>query len=75
MVNTNGADLESGQTLFTLNCAACHTITGAGDALAGGRLRAEPASGHPTQIVEAIRSGPGQHAPLRPGQHHRRRGP
>jgi len=32
--NLSGADLSVGSDLFSLDCAACHTITGAGDALA-----------------------------------------
>ncbi len=59
IVNTNEADLEAGNTLFTLNCAACHTITGAGDALANGAYAPSLHLATPTQIVEAIRSGPG----------------
>jgi ubiquinol-cytochrome c reductase cytochrome c subunit len=59
VVNTNGADLEAGNTLFTLNCAACHTITGAGDALAGGSVAPSLHLATLPQIVEAIRSGPG----------------
>jgi ubiquinol-cytochrome c reductase cytochrome c subunit len=59
VVNTNGADLEAGNTLFTLNCAACHTITGAGDALMDGAYAPSLHLATPTQIVEAIRSGPG----------------
>ena len=31
-----GANQSVGADLFSLNCAACHTITGAGDALAFG---------------------------------------
>jgi ubiquinol-cytochrome c reductase cytochrome c subunit len=58
VVNTNHANLESGNTLFTLNCAACHTITGAGDALADGAIAPSLHLATPTQIVEAIRSGP-----------------
>ena len=59
VVNTNHADLEAGNTLFTLNSAACHTITGAGDALANGAYAPSLHLATPTQIVEAIRSGPG----------------
>jgi len=59
VVNTNGADLEAGNTLFTLNCAACHTITGAGDARADGAYAPSLHLATTTQIVEAIRSGPG----------------
>jgi ubiquinol-cytochrome c reductase cytochrome c subunit len=59
VVNTNGADLEAGNTLFTLNCAACHTITGAGDALMDGAYAPSLHVATLPQIVEAIRSGPG----------------
>jgi ubiquinol-cytochrome c reductase cytochrome c subunit len=59
LVNLNQADLEKGNSLFTLNCAACHTITGAGDALAGGAYAPSLHLATPTQIIEAIRSGPG----------------
>ena len=58
-VNTKGADVANGAALFALNCAACHTIEGAGDALAfstyAPSLRHIPGY----QVVEAIRSGPG----------------
>jgi ubiquinol-cytochrome c reductase cytochrome c subunit len=58
-VNVKGADLANGNELFALNCAACHTITGGGDALAHGTIAP---SLHPVpanQVVEAIRTGPG----------------
>ena len=67
LVNTNGADLESGGTLFTLNCAACHTITGAGDALMDGAYAPSLHLATPTQVVEAIRSGPGNMPHFGPG--------
>jgi ubiquinol-cytochrome c reductase cytochrome c subunit len=59
IVNLSAANLEAGGSLFTLNCAACHTITGAGDALAGGSFAPSLHLATPTQIIEAIRSGPG----------------
>jgi ubiquinol-cytochrome c reductase cytochrome c subunit len=59
VINTTTANLENGNTLFTLNCAACHTITGAGDALMDGAYAPSLHLATPTQIVEAIRSGPG----------------
>jgi ubiquinol-cytochrome c reductase cytochrome c subunit len=67
VVNTNHADLEAGNTLFTLNCAACHTITGAGDALADGAYAPSLHLATTTQIVEAIRSGPGNMPHFGPG--------
>jgi ubiquinol-cytochrome c reductase cytochrome c subunit len=59
VVRTATANLESGNTLFTLNCAACHTISGAGDVLVGGAYAPSLHLATPTQVVEAIRSGPG----------------
>lgn len=55
----NNANVSDGAALFALNCAACHTIEGSGDALAASTyapsLRNIPAF----QVVEAIRTGPG----------------
>ncbi len=67
VVNTNEADLEAGNSLFTLNCAACHTITGAGDALMDGAYAPSLHLATTTQIVEAIRSGPGNMPHFGPG--------
>jgi ubiquinol-cytochrome c reductase cytochrome c subunit len=53
------ANVAEGAAIFALNCAACHTIEGDGDALAESTfapsLRHIPAF----QVVEAIRTGPG----------------
>jgi ubiquinol-cytochrome c reductase cytochrome c subunit len=58
-VHLKGASASDGAALFALNCAACHTIEGIGDALAfdtfAPSLRHIPA----TQVAEAIRTGPG----------------
>jgi ubiquinol-cytochrome c reductase cytochrome c subunit len=55
LTNTNVA---TGFDLFALNCAACHTITGAGDALAGG-LHAPSLHGVTASVIaEAIATGP-----------------
>jgi len=58
VVSLAGADLSNGAALFALNCAACHTITGDGDALAyntyAPSIRHIPA----TQVAEALRTGP-----------------
>ncbi|MGD0391150.1 MAG: c-type cytochrome [Acidimicrobiales bacterium] len=67
LVDTRAADLESGSELFTLNCAACHTITGAGDALMDGAYAPSLHLATPTQVVEAIRSGPGNMPHFGPG--------
>jgi ubiquinol-cytochrome c reductase cytochrome c subunit len=55
-----GADLSDGADLFSLNCAACHTITGAGDALAFGTNAPsiQNRAVTPQQVAEAMRIGP-----------------
>lgn len=57
--NLKNANAADGMALFALNCAACHTIEGDGDALAfstfAPSLRHIPAF----QVAEAIRTGPG----------------
>jgi ubiquinol-cytochrome c reductase cytochrome c subunit len=58
-VNTSQASLTEGASLFALNCAACHTITGAGDALAKGTFAVTLHNPTAQQVAEAIRTGPG----------------
>jgi ubiquinol-cytochrome c reductase cytochrome c subunit len=55
-----GADQSVGAELFSLNCAACHTITGSGDALAYGTNAPSLQNRSVTaqQVVEAMRTGP-----------------
>jgi ubiquinol-cytochrome c reductase cytochrome c subunit len=55
-----GADQSVGQALFSLNCAACHTIEGTGDALAQGTNAPSIDVRNVTaqQVAEAIRTGP-----------------
>lgn len=59
IVNLKGANLSSGSNLFALNCAACHTITGAGDALAYGTMAPSLHAATARQVAEAMRIGPG----------------
>ena len=66
-VNLKGANLADGNSLFVLNCAACHTITGAGDALYKGAYAPSLHQATVEQIVEAIRSGPGNMPRFGPG--------
>lgn len=58
-VNLSKASLSEGFQLFVLNCAACHTITGSGDAIAGNNYAPSLHQATATQVVEAMRSGPG----------------
>jgi len=61
------ADVAEGFSLFALNCAPCHTITGAGDALADG-IQAPSLHGvTKTMVWEAIRTGPGNMPRFGPG--------
>jgi ubiquinol-cytochrome c reductase cytochrome c subunit len=56
-VNPEGASLRRGQELFTSNCAGCHAITGAGGVATG--AAAPPLwEATPTQVAEAVRTGP-----------------
>ncbi len=54
-----GGSLADGSALFALNCAACHTITGDGDALAFDTYAPSLRNVPVVQITEAIRTGPG----------------
>jgi len=57
-VNLSAGNLAEGNSLFVLNCAGCHTITGAGDALSNGFFAPSLHKIYPRQIAEAIRTGP-----------------
>lgn len=58
-VNLKGANVANGFSVFAEICAACHTITGAGDALSGGIIAPSLHDVSKTQIAEAVRTGPG----------------
>jgi ubiquinol-cytochrome c reductase cytochrome c subunit len=62
-LNLKSASLSNGFSLFTLNCAPCHTITGAGDALANGYHAPGLHGVSASQVWEAVRSGP-QNMPI-----------
>jgi ubiquinol-cytochrome c reductase cytochrome c subunit len=57
-IATKGASLSEGATLFSINCAACHTITGDGDALANDTFAPSLRDITATQVAEALRTGP-----------------
>lgn len=57
-VNTAQANLADGFALFSLNCAACHTITGDGDALANDTFAPSLRNIPAYQVAEALRTGP-----------------
>jgi ubiquinol-cytochrome c reductase cytochrome c subunit len=57
-VPLRGASPAEGFFVYSLNCAPCHTITGAGDALASGVHAPSLHSATALQVLEAIRTGP-----------------
>jgi ubiquinol-cytochrome c reductase cytochrome c subunit len=58
VVDLTHANVAEGNDMFVLNCAACHTITGAGDALAYGFSAPPLHKATAVQAVEALRTGP-----------------
>lgn len=57
-VSTSGADLGLGQQLFVADCAQCHNFLGAGGALTYGKFAPALTQSTPTQIYEAMLTGP-----------------
>jgi ubiquinol-cytochrome c reductase cytochrome c subunit len=57
-VSSNGADVGLGQQLYAANCAACHSIDGAGGALTYGKYAPALNQATPVQIYEAMETGP-----------------
>jgi ubiquinol-cytochrome c reductase cytochrome c subunit len=57
-VSTAGADTALGSQLFSANCAQCHGFAGAGGALTYGKSAPPLTQATPTQIYEAMLTGP-----------------
>ena len=57
-VSTAGANTALGQVLFSTNCAQCHGFAGAGGALTYGKAAPSLNASTPTQIYEAMLTGP-----------------
>jgi ubiquinol-cytochrome c reductase cytochrome c subunit len=57
-VSTAGANTALGQILFSTNCAQCHGFAGAGGALTYGKTAPSLNAATPTQIYEAMLTGP-----------------
>ena len=57
-VGTAGANVGLGQQLFVADCAACHNFVGAGGALTFGKNAPPLVPSTPTQIYEAMLTGP-----------------
>jgi ubiquinol-cytochrome c reductase cytochrome c subunit len=60
IVDTEGANLAAGQSLFIDNCAACHGATGAGGAVGNEALAPSLSAASEIEIAEAVIVGPGQ---------------
>ena len=57
-VSSAGANVGLGQQLFVANCAACHNFVGAGGALTDGKYAPALVPSTPSQIYEAMLTGP-----------------
>jgi len=57
-VSTTGANTALGSELFSTNCAQCHGFAGAGGALTYGKSAPSLNASTPTQIYEAMLTGP-----------------
>jgi ubiquinol-cytochrome c reductase cytochrome c subunit len=57
-VSAAGANIGLGQRLFVADCAACHNFVGAGGALTYGKFAPPLTTSTPTQIYEAMLTGP-----------------
>jgi ubiquinol-cytochrome c reductase cytochrome c subunit len=57
-VSTAGAKTALGEVLFSTNCAQCHGFAGAGGALTYGKNAPSLNAATPTQIYEAMLTGP-----------------
>jgi quinol---cytochrome-c reductase cytochrome c subunit len=57
-VSTQGANTALGEELFSANCSQCHGFAGAGGALTYGKSAPSLNASTPTQIYEAMLTGP-----------------
>jgi ubiquinol-cytochrome c reductase cytochrome c subunit len=57
-VSSAGANIGLGQQLFIADCAQCHNFVGAGGALTDGKFAPPLSAATPTQVYEAMRTGP-----------------
>ena len=57
-VSQSGAHVALGQALFVTDCAQCHNFQGAGGALTYGKFAPALTASTPTQIYEAMLTGP-----------------
>jgi ubiquinol-cytochrome c reductase cytochrome c subunit len=57
-------DVAEGQSLFITHCAACHSSSGTGVIVVDGKQAPQLWGTPPTQVAEAIRTGPGEMPPF-----------
>jgi ubiquinol-cytochrome c reductase cytochrome c subunit len=57
-VSQSGANVALGQALFVTDCAQCHNFQGAGGALTYGKFAPPLTASTPTQVYEAMLTGP-----------------
>ena len=57
-VSSSGGNVAVGQELFIANCAQCHNFVGAGGALTYGKYAPALTESTPTQLYEAMLTGP-----------------
>lgn len=65
---TGATDIAAGRAAYVATCAACHGAAGTGDAVGGGSVAPPVLDTPPTQVGEAIRTGPGAMPAFGPGQ-------
>jgi len=65
---TSATDIAAGRAAYVATCAACHGAGATGDAVGGGAVAPPLLGTAPTQIGEAIRTGPGAMPAFGPGQ-------
>ena len=58
-VDPSKGTLPEGMQVFLNNCASCHGAGATGDSVGGGQIAPDLTPADPTQIGEAIRTGPG----------------
>jgi ubiquinol-cytochrome c reductase cytochrome c subunit len=66
-VDIRTANVAAGGVLYRTNCAPCHQAAGSGGALAYGTVAPPLSSSTPTQVVAAMRVGPGTMPVFPPG--------
>ena len=59
---SSASDIAAGRAAYIATCAACHGAGASGDAVGGGAVAPPLLNTPPTQVAEAVRTGPGRDA-------------